>query len=251
MPPPFAAPSGQRIGEILFAPSPELDGLLVKYIFTEEALSVQVHPSDAQAQALGLGQNGKDECWLITDAKPGAVLGIGLVHPMDTLALCRSAHDGSIVDLLAWHPVSAGDFFYIPAGTIHAIGAGVSLIEVQQNSDITFRLHDYGRPRELHVEQAVTVANGACYPAELKQKITPGQSARLVESPTFRLDFLCEAPTGTVIRRYSPGPLLAIPLTGHIRDGQTVLAPGECGIVPVLETLRVPDGASCLIAQPC
>jgi mannose-6-phosphate isomerase len=158
LPAPFVAPEGQRIGEIWFQPPPELPQLLVKYIFTSEKLSVQVHPDDDQARAAGHGRNGKEECWLVIDAEPGATLGVGFREPLGRAAMRAAALDGSIEELLAWHPVAAGDFFYIPAGTVHAIGAGVSLIEVQQNADITYRLYDYGRPRELHLDAGVAVA---------------------------------------------------------------------------------------------
>ncbi|WP_394659058.1 class I mannose-6-phosphate isomerase, partial [uncultured Novosphingobium sp.] len=158
LPAPFVAPSGKRIGEIWFEPPPELSQLLVKYIFTSEALSVQVHPSDAQTIDKGMGRQGKEECWVILDAEPGAKLGIGFKQPIDADAMRAAALDGSIEDLMEWHVVSPGDFFYIPANTVHAIGAGISLIEVQQNSDITYRLYDYGRPRELHLEESVAIA---------------------------------------------------------------------------------------------
>ncbi len=125
LPPPFINPSGARIGEVWFEPPAELDGLLVKYIFTSEALSVQVHPSDAQTLAAGLGRQGKEECWLVIDAEPGAALGIGFTKPLEADAMRAAALDGSIEHLLEWHPVKAGDYFYIPANTVHAIGAGI------------------------------------------------------------------------------------------------------------------------------
>jgi len=134
----------------------------VKYIFTSEKLSVQVHPNDAQAGRAGEFDTGKEERRLVIDAEPGATLGIGFKEPISADAMRAAALDGSIADLLAWHPVRAGDFC-IPAGTVHAIGAGVSLIEIQQNSDITYRLYDYGRPRSLHLDKGVAVARGELY----------------------------------------------------------------------------------------
>ncbi len=147
LPSPFVAPAGERIGEVWFEPPPELSALLVKYIFTSEKLSVQVHPSDAQRPG-----HGKEECWLIVHAEPDASLGIGFRERLSPDRLRAAALDGSIESLMEWHRVKAGDFFYIPANTVHAIGPGVSLIEVQQNSDVTYRLYDYGRPRELHLD---------------------------------------------------------------------------------------------------
>ncbi|MCX7676603.1 MAG: class I mannose-6-phosphate isomerase, partial [Alteraurantiacibacter sp.] len=165
LPAPFASEEGKRIGEVWFVPPPALPDLLVKYIFTSEKLSVQVHPSDKQAVAAGHGQQGKEECWLVIDAQPGAALGVGFRQEIAAEAMRAAALDGSIEELLAWHPVQPGDFLYIPAGTVHAIGAGVGIIEIQQNCDITYRLYDYGRPRELHLDEGLAVARGSPHDA--------------------------------------------------------------------------------------
>lgn len=161
LPEPFTAPQGQRIGEIWFEPPAQLPELLVKYLFTSEKLSVQVHPSDADAQD---GEHGKEECWLVLDAQPEARLAIGFKEELPPEIIAEAARDGSIEDLLAWHDAAAGDVFHLPAGTVHAIGPGLSLVEVQQNSDTTFRLYDYGRPRDLHLDRAMAVADGRPYP---------------------------------------------------------------------------------------
>jgi mannose-6-phosphate isomerase len=161
LPPAFAParPPAEPIGEIWFEDEAGADpALLVKYLFTSERLSVQVHPGDADAQAQG-HKRGKDEAWYILGAEPGATLGLGLTREVSAEALRAAALDGSIERLLDWRPVAAGDLFYSPAGTIHAIGAGLSLIEIQQNLDLTYRLYDYGRPRELHLEEALGVAD--------------------------------------------------------------------------------------------
>ena len=135
-------PDEDPIGEIWFGTPGDLTPeLLVKYIFTSERLSVQVHPGDSQAQAAGLPR-GKDECWLILDAAPDSTIALGTVAPVDRMTLRDAALDGSIEQLLDWKPVRAGDFFLVPSGTVHAIGAGITLIEVQQNSDTTYRLYD-------------------------------------------------------------------------------------------------------------
>lgn len=164
LPAPFESGQGQRIGEIWFEPPEEMTDILVKYIFTSEKLSVQVHPSDDQARELGETGQGKEECWLVLDAEPGATLGIGFDEPLDADSLGAAALDGRIESLMTWHAVARGDFFYIPAGTVHAIGAGITLVEIQQNSDITYRLYDYGRPRELHLDKGVAVADAAHRP---------------------------------------------------------------------------------------
>lgn len=249
LPPPFVAPPGKRIGEVWFEPPPALPQLLVKYIFTSEALSVQVHPSDAETEAKGLGRQGKEECWLIVDAEPGAALGIGFKEGVEGEAMRAAALNGSIERLMAWHPVVPGDFFYIPAGTVHAIGAGVSLIEVQQNSDITYRLYDYGHPRELHLDQGIAVARGARYPDALRRSLGD-DAVTLVEGPLFRLDQVAGLPSEDLAARYGGRPLLVIPRTGETRiDGEAV-APGQCGLAPNLDRVAFADQGLALIAQP-
>lgn len=245
LPPPFAAPAGQRIGEVWFIPPDQLDQLLVKYIFTSAALSVQVHPDDAQAQ--GKGPRGKEECWLVTGAEPGARLGIGFNQSLDAEAMRAAALDGSIEQLLEWHPVSAGDFFYIPAGTVHAIGAGAQLIEVQQNSNLTYRLYDYGRPRELHLDAGIAVARGEPHPPALRRKLPERGEIALVRGPHFRLDRLDGAPSAEVKALYQ-GPVLAIPLDRAVRIDGEAIDPGNCALAPGLDDLVC--GGLCLIAQP-
>lgn len=149
------------IGEVWFQDrSASQAELLVKYLFMSERLSIQVHPDDDAARSRGY-LRGKDEAWLVVAAEPGAVIGLGLNRIVSSEALRTAALDGSIETLLDWRPAAAGDFFYSPAGTVHAIGAGLSLIEIQQNLDLTFRLYDYGRPREVHLDDAMAVANRA------------------------------------------------------------------------------------------
>lgn len=250
LPPPFSTEHAEPVGEIWFVPPPEMDDLLLKYIFTSERLSVQVHPSDAQALAAGLGRKGKEECWLIIDAEPGAHLAIGFRDHIDTATMQAAALDGTIEQLLAWHPVERGDFFYIPAGTVHAIGAGISLIEVQQNSDVTYRLYDYGRPRELHLDAGLAVARGGPGDPSLTRHLAPDGAATLVEGPLFRLDRLVGPPDAAVSARYS-GPVLIVPIAGSATIGETEIAPGECGIAPALGLVIFPNGGQYLVAQPC
>ncbi|CDZ50445.1 class I mannose-6-phosphate isomerase [Neorhizobium galegae] len=149
------------IGELRFdraetqAPDP---ALLLKLLFTKQKLSIQVHPDDAFAQTMGLA-NGKTEAWYVLSAEDGAQVAIGLDRPLTQSQLRDAITDGSITDLVKWQPAEPGDVFFVPAGTIHAIGAGLVIAEIQQRSDTTFRLFDHGRSRELHVEQAVAVAD--------------------------------------------------------------------------------------------
>lgn len=134
--------------------------LLVKFIDAASDLSIQVHPNDNIAQRLE-GKNGKTECWYIIDALPGVYLYAGLSEKISTDEYIRRVADGTICDVLARHEVKKGDVFYLPAGRIHAICGGVLLAEVQQNSDVTYRIYDYnrlgldGKLRELHTEKAL------------------------------------------------------------------------------------------------
>jgi len=240
-PEPFTGDAGRKIGEIWFEPPAELAALLVKYIFTSEKLSVQVHPG---------GAGGKEECWLVIDAEPGAALGIGFAEPLDSEAMRKAALDGSIERLLEWHKVKAGDFFYIPAGTVHAIGAGVSLIEVQQNADITYRLYDYGRDRELHLDAGIAVAKGAPHDPSLRMHLPESGSLVLLDGPWFRLDRVEGDAQGTPAERYQ-GPLLAIPLSEQMSVAGTPVAPGECALALSLDEIRFSETGQCLLAQPC
>lgn len=151
---------GKPVGELWFqrtdAAAPDTE-LLLKLLFTTEPLSIQVHPDDAFARSIGLA-NGKTEAWYILSARPDAQIALGLKHMLSSSQLRSAIADGSIVDMVQWHPARAGDVVFVPAGTIHAIGAGIVLAEIQQRSDATFRLFDYGRQRDLHIDDAVAVA---------------------------------------------------------------------------------------------
>ena len=251
LPPPFITPDGKRIGEIWFEPPAQLPQLLVKYLFTSEKLSVQVHPSDTQTEAAGIGRQGKEECWLVIDAEPGATLGIGFHQHLDAETMRAAALDGSIEKLLVWHPVTAGDFFYIPANTVHAIGPGCSIIEIQQNSDITYRLYDYGRPRELHLDEAIGVAKGESLAEGSRKNVPASGDAALVRGPYFLLDQVDGQPDAGTLQDYDADrPLLVIPREGNcIVDGAGV-GPGECALAPSLADITFVTDGKVLIAQP-
>ena len=246
LPAPFPHPSDERIGEIWFEPPEELPQLLVKYIFTSERLSVQAHPDDDQAEALGYGRAGKSECWVILDAEPGATIAVGFHRKMSRDEVRAAALDGSIVEHLVWHEVKGGDAFYIPAGTVHAIGGGVSLIEVQQNSDVTFRLFDYGRPRELHLDDGLQVADTGPYPVALRQELGE-DGALLVDSPHFRLFHAkgTNRPAGV-----DDGLALVIPFSGEMHLGGESLHCGECALVSDMKNVALGGTGTALIAQP-
>jgi mannose-6-phosphate isomerase len=236
----FPRAAAGKTGEIWFEPEDGRDlPLLVKHIFTSERLSVQVHPDDGQAQARGIA-SGKSECWYITEAEPGATLGLGLSGIDDAEALRRAALDGSIVDAMEWKPVRPGDFVYVPAGTIHAIGAGISLIEVQQNRGVTYRLYDYGRPRELHLDDAVAVARREPYPPE---QIRSGREAGvLIDGPHFTV---AHSKAGAEFaERFSGRDLWIIPLSGEV-DGAGA---GDCLFLQAGRAFTASADADFLIA---
>ena len=154
---PWFPRSKKKIGEVWF----EADlPLLVKFVFTSEALSVQVHPGDGFARA-NENSLGKTEMWYILRADPGARLAIGFRETVSSEKLREAALSpgAEIESLLNWVSVEAGDAFFVPAGTVHAIGGGLAICEIQEHSDITYRLYDYDRGRELHLEKALQVAS--------------------------------------------------------------------------------------------
>ena len=238
----FAAPAGKRIGEVWFT-APDALPLLAKYIFTSERLSIQVHPDDGQARQRGLPQ-GKSECWYILDADPGAVLGLGLTRSASGDELRRAALDGSIEQLIDWRAVRAGDFFMVPAGTVHAIGAGISLLEFQQNADVTYRLYDYGRPRELHLDDAVAVARPEPYPAHLAQHVARGEGRLLVAGPHFSL--ACLAGDAGPADALADRQRWVMPIDGIARSGGSEAEPGECLLIGPGEPLSC-GGARVLV----
>lgn len=248
LPAPFVAPAGERIGEVWFYPPPEMASILVKYIFTSEQLSVQVHPSDEQAAELHEADGGKDECWLVIDAEPGARLGIGFKQDVDIETIRRAALDGSIERLLAWHPVRAGDFFHLPAGTVHAIGAGVTLIEVQQNSDITYRLYDYGRPRELHLDKGLAVASGAPHDPALRRHLSLSETVELVRAKHFVCHFVQGTPPESVRMAY-PGRCLVIPVSGALALGDGLLEEGDCAVVDTLDEVAFTASGAWIVVK--
>jgi mannose-6-phosphate isomerase len=176
----YLNPERRNIGEIWFSASDSVP-LLVKFLFTSDNLSVQVHPGDDHAREHH-NSRGKTEMWHILRAEPEAKVALGLREKVTPERLREAAVTGEIMELLNWVPACRGDTFFVPAGTIHAIGGGLALCEIQQRSDITYRLYDYGRPRELHLDQALAVSDFA--------PVTSVLSALPVESGYFRTERL-------------------------------------------------------------
>jgi mannose-6-phosphate isomerase len=163
-----AGDAANTIGEVWYERSDSTavpPSLLLKLLFTNQPLSIQVHPDDAYAQSIGL-PNGKTEAWYILSAVPEAKVALGLKRRLSPEQLRHAIDDGSISDLVVWQAVHPGDTIFVAAGTIHALGAGLVIAEIQQRSDATFRLFDHGRGRELHIENALAVANAG--PADFR-----------------------------------------------------------------------------------
>lgn len=143
------------LGEVWFE-TPEVP-LLVKFLFTEQDLSVQVHPDDDYAK-VHHNSPGKTEMWHVLAAKEGAKISAGFREAVTHEQVRAAALDGSIVNLLEWFDARPGDNFFLPSGVVHAIGGGLTICEIQQRSDITYRLFDYGRGRELHLDRSLAVS---------------------------------------------------------------------------------------------
>ena len=245
---PDPAPGAEKIGEVWFqSPHPEEPDMLIKYLFTSEKLSVQDHPSDEEARKRGLPR-GKDECWLVLTAEPDSTIAIGPKAPMTADELRASALDGSIEDKLWWKPVKAGDFIYSHSGVIHAIGSGLTIIEVQQNSDTTYRLYDYGRPRELHLDDGVAVADLNPYVAPpVPGEVAPGRTI-LVEGPKFVLERWTGGERRIAMGAGQTGWL--VPISGEGVVGGVAWKAGECLTVTGEEDLHASADADMLFAYP-
>ena len=224
--PRFNADPTEQIGEIWFeAPATRLLDVMAKYLFTTERLSIQVHPDDATAHARGK-RSGKTECWIVLEAGDDAELGIGTREAVDADTLIAAARDGSIVDLIDWRKPRVGDFIYNPAGTIHALGPGLTVLEVQQAVDLTYRLYDYGRLRELHLAEARDVVRAEPHHDPLDGPIDRDQTRVLADQGAFGLAW-CHRNAPAI------GPkreLQLIPIDAAMTVDGTALNPGECGL---------------------
>ncbi len=194
-----------RIGEVWFTfeenPTPEILGtaadpdhpgicpLLVKLLFTTDRLSVQVHPDDNYA-AREHGSLGKTEAWYVLDVQPPGEIAVGFREKITRERLRAAAQSGEIERLLDWRKVSVGEVIFVPAGTVHAIGAGLTICEIQENSDITYRLYDYGRPRELHLENGVAVSYLGPHEFAVKSVSLSEGREQLLACPYFRIERL-------------------------------------------------------------
>jgi mannose-6-phosphate isomerase len=233
--------SGELLGDLIKA-HPELLGsaydplhpdqcpLLVKLLFTTERLSVQVHPGDDYAQQHHQSL-GKTEAWYVVAGEPEAEVAVGFKQALSSQRLEDAARSGEIETLLDWRPAKTGDVFFVPAGTVHAIGAGVTICEVQQNSDVTYRLYDYGRPRELHLEHGVKVSQLGPQHSPVKPlTLAPGRE-ELVVSDYFRIERL-RVPEAVHFSAGAPYYMLLTCLRGSGKIDAAEFNAGETWLIP-------------------
>jgi mannose-6-phosphate isomerase len=220
---------------------PGICPILVKLLFTTSRLSVQVHPDDEYAHKHH-GSLGKTEAWYVLEADPPGEIAVGFREPISPERLRESAGSGEIENLLDWRKVQAGDVIFTPAGTVHAIGAGLTICEIQENSDITYRLYDYGRPRELHLDHGANVSH--LDPQEHQaatRSVTPWRD-ELVACEYFRIERLRPAgPIQVPARLPYYHLLICVKGTGSI-GGRAAVA-GEAWLVPADADGFTVDGA--------
>lgn len=165
--------------------------LLLKFLFPKEKLSVQVHPDDETAACVGQ-PCGKTECWYVLHAPPGTQVGLGLKPGVTKAEVERAIRETRMEKLLNWIDLHPGDLIYVDAGTVHTIGPGAVLLEVQQNSDTTYRLYDYGRPRELHIDKGIQAIKESTHAGKVEKQQALVQNGKhqvnLVASPCFVVD---------------------------------------------------------------
>ena len=239
--------------------------LLIKFIDAAQPLSVQVHPDDAYAKQYENGQNGKTEMWYVLEAEPDASLVYGFRHTMTPERLRQSLAEGTLEADLQSVPVSKNDAFLIPAGTVHAIGAGILLAEIQQSSNLTYRLYDYnrtdaqGNKRPLHIEKAVATV-------DYQQKPLPEQNRTVEQKDGYTEEVLCACPYFQVSRLHlqaaTPAVAAAVSTTNAFavllcisgsgtmtaEMGETLaFQKGQCVFVPADTTVRELSGTADLL----
>lgn len=224
---PDAPPEALPLGEIIYRANGH--NLIVKWLHTAEPLSVQVHPRTRRR---------KHEWWHVIDARPGAYIDLGVSRPCTRDELAAAARAGSLPDLLNRIEPRTGDNFYIEAGTIHALGPGLTILEIQEDSDVTYRLFDYGRPRELHLEQGLAEAITEPQPIAAM----PGPEAPFSLAP-LRLD------AGEKIELNTEGAALAV-LTGEGTLAGRAVNAGQCWLADGALTITADAPMHLFIAEP-
>ena len=231
--------------------------LLVKILFPHDKLSVQVHPDDALAQKAG-EPRGKTECWYVLDARPGAAVALGLKPGSSVDAMRKAIADHTLEAMVEQVPVRKGDMIFVDAGTVHAIGPGVVLLETQQTSDMTYRLYDYGRPRELHIDKGLAATRLHTAAGKVRPKMEGARSV-LIEQKYFTVDRLTlDSASPFCSERASAVPHALVAVEGsavlHAEGCDPVdLIPGRAVVVPAavpVYRLEASGGASVIRSQP-
>jgi mannose-6-phosphate isomerase len=244
---------GAAVGELWYERSGDAEAhakLLLKVLITKEQLSIQVHPDDIYARSIGLPW-GKTEAWYILSAEPGAKVGVGLKRAISRPQLRQAIDDGSIADLIQWRPVVQGDVVFVPAGTIHTIGPGLTLAEIQQHSDTTFRMFDFGRGRELHVTDAVAAANPGPAGAVSAPVLYSDARTLLIVDPHFVLERIDLLP-GSNWSFHAAGETWLLALRGSAQIGPFETSTGDALLIEG-EQVRIEagdQGLKCLAAYP-
>lgn len=230
------------VGEKVFEQYPDQFPILVKFIDANDYLSIQVHPNDEMARKKGL-KNGKSEMWYIVSAEKDAELIIGFNRKVDRQQFLRHLEEKSLMAILNVEKVAEGDVFFIPAGRVHALGPGILLAEIQQTSDITYRIYDYdrtdsrGNPRELHVTEALDAMDFEVYSSyRIHYPHIENKSVELVNQAPFITNLIdCNT---SFPRDYSALDSFVILtcVSGNTsveyRDGKVSLIQGECLLIP-------------------
>jgi mannose-6-phosphate isomerase len=234
--------------------------LLLKFIDARDHLSVQVHPDDELAQTLAAVPRGKTEAWVVLHAEPGSQIFAGLKNGVGRTEFGRAVAGGHTADCLHSFEPKIGDCVFLPAGTVHALGAGLTIFEVQQTSDTTYRLFDWnrwdantGRPRDLHVEQALACTNferGPVHPVEAEQdSIGHGVTETLVQCDYFSL-FRLSATEPTSFSTDDCGVVIGLRgcATLHHSTGRYPFGPNEVILIPPGGTVQLlPNGLTELL----
>ena len=222
----------------------ESSPLLIKALFAREKLSVQVHPDDAMARKYGFPR-GKTECWYALAADPGAQVACGLKPGVTVVRVRAAIADGSLEQDLNVIPIAAGEMIFVDSGTVHAIWPGSVILETQQNSDITYRMFDYGRPRELHIEKSLEAMRLSTHAGKIEPHVLPDRTL-LLDAEYFRIERITVARsiTGAALRATDEGMprlsyLFAATGSGVITGSFNQVSLTACGIVAV--PAQVPD----------
>ncbi len=224
------------------ARDPKRFPLLLKFLFPHEKLSVQVHPDDAQAVRVGQPW-GKTECWYVAHAKPGSQIGLGLKPGVTAAQLEQAIHDKRAEEALNWVDVFTGDMIYVAGGTVHTLGPGSVIVETQQQSDTTYRLYDYGRPRELHLKDGMAAVKENARSGKVLRP-APRQNGKnrhssLVAAPYFVVD---------MFEAKEPVPLSTRDDSGK-SSVQILVAVEGCGVLeaPGMEAVTIAKGDAVVI----